>query len=702
MKKIHYFIIAGLASLSMVSCHNLTLEPKDQMGLSNLLNRPEDIRVYLAAAYQALPIEDFNYTINNGYGKRGNGNAWDRPNHYQGGVCGEWVLSGHGGVDEVDGFDYWPYDDIRYVNTMLDYMPSVRGNFSTEEAYNDVIAEARFLRAWYYFSLAKRYGGVPIVTTVMDATAPMEELLVSRSTEDEIWQFIHDELEFAMNNLLDNRDTNEKGRANKYAAGALMSRAMLYAGTIAKYGEYIAGSSEWPAVQLGYVGIPASRADYYFQETLKATAFVKAGPYQLVGEDLPQEQKEQNYVDLFLSLNDEDIFTKQYSSQSPGGAELYHSYDGAASPPAENGAVDGMAQWPGSMFVPTIESVELFQKLPLENPDGTPRRFDRREDLFANRADFEPRMMANFFFNGDMLRGKPFKWQRGVYYKYDGTQRDALLGERAAPSGLNLETNRFIGNGKAWTYDPRNANQTPYLNEWLAAVKEDHDGNGTIGQEDLMISDYHGNWGGGEDQTMTGVYTRKYVDYNLGIQAAGANSSWHPWKAFRFAEILLNEAEAAYELGQKEIAYENIRRIRTRAGAVAWTPSGAPATTYLINGQIVDENLEYIREERARELLFENHRWFDIRRWRVADKARMDGGDNINVLTGTPGFSFGLNRFRPLAVYPYFVISEGKYIFIREYTAGWKEFTFPARAYYEDLPGGERDKNPNIINNPLW
>lgn len=681
MKKIKYILLSGLAALVLASCSDLDLEPKGQMDSSVLLGSEAGIKSYFVLAYQMLPIEDFNYKINDpGYGFNG-GNKWDIPKDYQSTVNGE-LVGGRGNVDEAGGFNYWPYDRIRYVNTVIETLPTVQANFE-EGVYNALMGEARFLRAFYYFGLAKRYGGVPIVTTVQNPTAPREELMVPRATELETWQFIHDDLEFAMANMTDKSDI---GRGNKYVAAALMSRAMLYAGTIAKYGDYTTASSD-PAAAAGLVGIPIDKANYFFEESLKGSKMVKEGPYELVGENLPRDQKEQNYVDLFLTINKEDIFVKQYSQSANQNAQLYHSYDGAASPQYQNGNIDGMAQWPGSLWYPSVETLELYQKLPLENPDGTPRRFNTREELWQT-TDFEPRMRANFFFSGQELRGNKFAVQRGVYNTYTGTMLDAGQGDINAPSGINALTNRAVGGGKRWTFDPNNSYQTAW--DWSKSP-------------DKLISDFHGCWGGNENNSLTGAFMRKYVDYKLSIAMAAANTCYHPWKVFRFAEILLNEAEAAYELGQKDLAYQNIVRIRNRAGGVAWTPKASPVATYIINGQTVDENLEYIREERARELLIENHRWFDIRRWRVADQLRrLDGGDAVDPITGAKGFTFALQQFRPHAFYPYFVLSEGKYIFIREYTTDWKQFTFEKKAYYESIPGGEININPNLIQNPLW
>ena len=72
---------------------------------------------------------------------------------------------------------------------------------------------------------------------------------------------------------------------------------------------------------------------------------------------------------------------------------------------------------------------------------------------------------------------------------------------------------------------------------------------------------------------------------------------------FRYAEILLNYAEAAFELGKPTEALDAINQIRDRAGIALLTS--------------IDR--EKIRQERKVELAFEGNRYWDLRRWRTAE-----------------------------------------------------------------------------------
>ena len=74
-------------------------------------------------------------------------------------------------------------------------------------------------------------------------------------------------------------DRSKVERMNRYGAAALMSRAMLYAGTIAKYGGYI--STTGPAVQAGLMGMSADKATEFFQASYDACKFLKEAGFKL-------------------------------------------------------------------------------------------------------------------------------------------------------------------------------------------------------------------------------------------------------------------------------------------------------------------------------------------------------------------------------------------------------------------------------------
>lgn len=154
-------------------------------------------------------------------------------------------------------------------------------------------------------------------------------------------------------------------------------------------------------------------------------------------------------------------------------------------------------------------------------------------------------------------------------------------------------------------------------------------------------------------------------------------SNWYPW--FRLGEIYLNAAEAAFELNKPE-AKDYINEVREKHG-------GFPANS------IETLNNDIIRNERRVELAFEDHRYFDLKRWRIADKV-WDGLDSnpVAVVQG---------------LYPYRIsrpghADDGKFIFERVRPTRFKKARFFRMAnYYSSIDQAVINNNPKIVKNPF-
>lgn len=655
MKIFKYLFATIILGLTISACHDLDLKPKGLLDEATLFRSDDGVKKYLASIYNDLPIEDFNYKHTGG--GRGystdnqnghhNGQYWEAQKGSASTAAGE--VTGREGTNG-DGWGYWPYGTIRNINVFIEAIPNY-ANLHTEERITEYIAEARFLRAFYYFGMVKRYGGVPIVDEVLNPKTPLEELRVPRDTEYDCWKFIYDDLKFAMDNM---PKTSVVGRANRYAAAALMSRAMLFAATNAKYGAYIV--TKGPATETGLMGMPVDKAQEFFQYSYDASKFIKEGGYRLhTGAD-----KEKAYTEVFIEdLNGtEDIFVKQYGPEAttPWNMRLRHSWDTMVLPRGE-----GLAQSVGAAIHPVWDLVGMYELPKIINDDGTPVRFERIEDIWDNNIT-EPRARANFFFPGmtETVTGVKIDIQTGVYTEFPGDAADA--------------TPEAISNDYTEKYRKR-ANQPGKYQKF--------------GDEEIKVSGEHGfaEGVGDEGYSTTGVMIRKYVDYKATPATRELFRSSQPWKVFRYGEILCNWAEAAYELGLitnsdalKREAFEHVNELRDRAGATAHAMVAAPEDIGTeIYGFEIDENLQYIRDERLRELCLENMRWWDIRRWKIADVM--------------------FTNHWPRILSSYYVVSEKKYIFLNEVEFFERKSNFDKRWYYEQIPGGEIGKNPNLIRN---
>jgi len=103
------------------------------------------------------------------------------------------------------------YSWIRKANYFLSRIAT---SSLSEAKIKSLTAECRFIRAYYYFDLVKKYGGMPIITEVQIFEDNLEELRVGRNSEDEVYEFIASELNTAFDNLIPGTPIMETGRPN--------------------------------------------------------------------------------------------------------------------------------------------------------------------------------------------------------------------------------------------------------------------------------------------------------------------------------------------------------------------------------------------------------------------------------------------------------------------------------------------------------
>jgi tetratricopeptide (TPR) repeat protein len=120
---------------------------------------------------------------------------------------------------EINGKWAGSYEGVARVNALLSNM--AKATDANEASKTRISAEARFLRGHYYFELKKTFNNVPYVDETMDiATASKVP------NNADIWPKIEADLQFAFDNLPETQP--QVGRANKWAAGALLGKAYLY------------------------------------------------------------------------------------------------------------------------------------------------------------------------------------------------------------------------------------------------------------------------------------------------------------------------------------------------------------------------------------------------------------------------------------------------------------------------------------------
>ena len=263
-------------------------------------------------------------------------------------------------------FEWWGYPTIRKLNQFIE---RVESSPLTENNKKQRLAEARFLRAFAYFNLVKRYGGVPLITKVQLLNNTENELYRSRDKEEVIYKFILDEMDEIEKVLPEIYSTNNAGRPTKYAALSLKSRAAMYAGSIAS----------WGTVQIGgLVGIPNEKASEFWQASYNASrTIITSSKFVLYNK---YTDKTKNYRNIFLDENNSEVI---FSEIFDGIAGKGHSWDMWQNPYSYN-------VWAGGQQACVyLEMVESY-----DNIDGTTGVIDRSK------------ISSGYWWNLDELWGK--------------------------------------------------------------------------------------------------------------------------------------------------------------------------------------------------------------------------------------------------------------------------------------------------------
>ncbi len=173
----------------------------------------------------------------------------------------------------------------------------------------------------------------------------------------------------------------------------------------------------------------------------------------------------------------------------------------------------------------------------------------------------------------------------------------------------------------------------------------------------------------------SGFFFRKFLDETPSASTRGRRSEmWFP--RFRFAEAVMIAAEASFELGQNGKALTYINMVRSRAGIQT-------LTTVTFN--------DIVREKRV-EFAFEDHRYWDLKRWRLADKI-------WNGIQNDP-------NAQQYALFPYLVndpgnSNNGKWVFdkIPTHMSPYPRY-FQMRNYYNFIDQSWINNNPKMVKNP--
>jgi len=528
-------MVAGL----VVSCSDLLKEEVHTQVPATRYNTPDGFNEAVNAAY---------YYLRSFYGtEQGLTATVFGTDTYREGADGDYKYMNRYS-NELDSFDYisewiWEnmYKGINIANTVV-----ARGQDGvdglSEEVVTHRVAEARFLRAHYYFILVQMFGAVHLTTEETQGV----ELEASRTSVPKVYEQIISDLEFARANLP--AQAEQVGRASKAATEHLMARVFLTKAT-----------SE------------AAASDDYQQAASLAETVINDYNFHLLDD----------FADVFEPGNEnnaEVIWAVQYSEN-----------------PIVNQSEDGKNGNSSHLYFnfPYDQEPGLYRTIEFGRPwrRFRPTKFTTQEMFNVDDRDVDSRYKKSFKLTFRVI-------DPGVY-QVDGVEKDFAIGDTAIWfPGYNM---------------PQAEQQEKDMQ--------------VITPEEYNSINFPPLW--------------KYADPNRASVNVTAGS--RDWMAFRLAETHLIAAEAYYmmEGASSAKAIKHLNVVRRRA---AWSGKEEVMTSRTAS-MLAAEDIDFILDERGRELLGEGFRWFDlVRTDKLLERAKAQDPDVVPPIGNLQEF----HKLRPI------------------------------------------------------
>jgi hypothetical protein len=588
------FLLAGMLGISSCSEDFLNQVPNDRLTIDQVFQRRTETERYLYGAYSYIRDESNQWQDNPWTGMSDEGDmTWARSGYNT-------YFANIGSWDPTSGFfNFWThyYQGIR---TSTYFMQRVGENAEIlrlpegKQLITLYTAEARALRAYFYFCLLKQYG--PVIILPGDEVIPPDQSLsdiqLPRNSFDECVSYITEELDKAAADLPEwYTGDREYGRMTRIFTKAVKARLLLYAAS-----PLYNGNTELAALK-------NADGKQLISQQYDAAKWKKAA-------DASKEIIDLNRFSLFKQNNANGVFDPYLSCQNvlltPWNSEV--------------------------LFARVDNSLQDWER------HAAPRFGGGWSGIGVTQNLVDAFHMAN---------GKNIN-EAGSGYVEEGFSAAA---DQYTPAGTyNMWTKR----------EPRFYVSVVYNgSQWMNTS----DGVKTV---ELFNTGNSGK-AGSYDHSATGYLVRKNVDPNSNPRIS--RYSRRPLVFFRLGETYLNYAEALNEIEPANpdiLKYVNM--IRERAGIPG-----------LAAGRTQAQMREEIRNERQVELAFEYLRYFDTRRWKIAEQT--DAGP-----------FYGMN------------VDGGKSVNDPEF---YKRKVFETRVfkkayYFFPMPQSEMDRNKNLVQNPGW
>lgn len=690
MKKYKY-MIAGVAAMCatafLTSCSDYLDTDKyfkDQQSLEHIFNNKNNTLEWLALSYSRLQGDniEIGHSDNNPTNfcddmTFNEGNNGDRYRKFKLGEYG-------------DGYSYdtyyknsWPWSYVAIRQASVFIHNAHANDELTQDEIDVLIGEAHFLRGYFYWLLIRKYGPVPIMPDEgADFSESYDNLSYPRNTFDECVDFICKDMIEAAKRLPDRRDNLNSARPTKGAALAVRAKVLTYAASPLYNGntemadftdktgrqlisqqyderkwavaaaagkDFLDYNDQAGVYKIHTVGIRKTAEDTSYPTTIIPP---KCEPYS--SQNFPDGWADidpfESYRSVFngelsMAENEEVIFTRGQNNRTnnliPDGQE------GSV----EIGVKDLVKhQLPNSLGGWNIHGVTQKQCDAYAMADGTP--YDREKVM----AQYGP---GNEFttINNKALHPYDHLPDNGIYMGY--ANREPRFYASVAYSGT-------IWPGASTTEDR-------YHNQQIFYYRGEQDGR--VNSNERWVN--------------TGIGVMKYVhpyDINVGNNASIRDKA-DP--ALRYADLLLLYAEALNNLTTSyEIAswdgtqtytisrdvnemHRGVKPIRMRAGVPDYTDEVYADRDQFFNAIVHERQIEFFAE---------NQRYFDLRRWKIAEEHEAEQIYGCNTLMDRRN---ALQFYNPVRVPKL-------------------QTSFSRRQYFWPVSWDELRRNKNLTQAPGW
>lgn len=627
-----YLLIICIVIFNFFSCNYLDIVPDNIPTLDHAFNDRPRAQQYLYTCYSYLPAFGTAYDPalaadeiwsnpqrSGNYPNRGfdilyNGNNTTNPIlNYWNGLTGGKAL----------------WEGIRDCNVFLENIGQVTDVNEYEK--EQWIAEVKFLKAFYHFYLLQLYGPIPIVRENLPISASSEEVSVYREPVDEVFDYIIELLDEAIPNLpleVENK-VSELGRITKTIALSVKAKILVTAAS-----PLFNGNTD-------YVMLKDKRGKQMFNQDYDPEKWDKAvvacnlaiiasheAGHKLYNFTAPITIRDTTRLVLQVSQivtdkwNEEQIWG--WTSNANFYSSLYNEKFTIPSLHPDHTVFSGMGTW-----APTLKMVEMFY-----SKNGVPIDEDLTYEYGDRYSITTVPEQARFFMQPNYVTAKLHLNREPRFY-----------------GSLGVDGGWWFGLGRM---DDKN--------QWPIQCK--------LGQVSGKM--------GVEKFSPTSFYIKKLSNYESTYNNTNYIDKRWNWPIFRLADLYLLYAEALNEANDAppEEAFVVLDLIRKRSGLNGVKESWSNYSKYPNKFTTKEGMRDIIRQERAIELAFEMHRFWDVRRWKEAVQTFGEPIKGWDIFKETPEEFYQVTT-------------------IRNIDYNLKDVFWPIRQY-------ELSVNSNLFQNPGW